>query len=102
MFEVNMYEAARKLRVNLEDLQKYIRKARQLTRFQREIVLEKADQKIHLNPFQRQNLQELILDLCHDRVFCAECGITPKEYAQIDSRMLKTAIADYLMQNQNA
>lgn len=73
-----------------------VHRLRNLTNEQREKILERADELI---PEKASDVKNLVLSLCNERGFCKSAGLDYCNIQEEDSRLIKTAIADYLMRN---
>ncbi len=73
-----------------------VHRLRNLTYEQRESILERADELI---PEKAKDVKNLVLSLCYERGFCKSAGLNYSNIQEEDSRLIKTAIVDYLMRN---
>jgi hypothetical protein len=78
----------------LESIIDNIHRLRNLSYEQRENILRRTDEQI---PEKVPEIKELVRSLCEERGFCKSAGIDYGNIQQEDSRLMKTAIADYLM-----
>jgi hypothetical protein len=73
-----------------------IHRLRNLNNEQRESILERADSLI---PEKAPEVKDLVLSLCYERGFCKSAGINYSKISPEDSRLIRVAVADYLMQS---
>jgi len=85
--------SALNLNIDLNQLSKNVRRISSKGEIERENTLTKADKII---PDYVKKANELATDLCYDRGFCKNSGI---DYSQPDIKLIRTAIADYLLNN---
>ena len=77
---------------DLNALARNIQRVSHWTMPQRQNILENAQKII---PNEAENGEELAMDLCYHKSFCREAKI---DYSNPDFELIKTGIADYLLQ----
>ena len=80
--------------INLKEVANNVKRLRNWTSDQRDIRLEKADREITNKALAVKNLAHR---LCYDRAFCRDAGINYDNINEEDSRLIKAAIADYIL-----
>ena len=84
--------------ISLEELIRNIKRLRNWNSGQREIRLEEADSKI---PEKVSEAKNLVSRLCYNGQFCKNAGIDYDNIQTEDSRLIKAAIADYLLDQES-
>lgn len=83
------------LGINIFELAETAKRLRNYTQERIDSILVTADKKIKPKP---KDLPRIVLDLCYDEVFL---GLARVPYDDPNSRLIKAAIADYLLTHQN-
>ena len=86
---------AEELGVDTTELAKHLRWIREKGPVERENILDRADKTIPM-PLALKAIR-LVQELCYLKEFCTQAGVDYNSIKEEDSRMIKTALADYLM-----
>ena len=83
------------LEVNFKEIEKKVLELSSSSEEERQAILERADREI---PREMGEIaQEIVRDLCYDRSFCRRAGIGYNNITEKESRLVKTALASYLL-----
>jgi hypothetical protein len=80
----------------VEEIAKTVLKLKGASLEQREKILERADE---IMPEKAPEVKKLVLDLCYERGFCKSAGLNYSNIQEEDSRLIRTAVAEYLMRD---
>jgi len=84
------------LELEITQIAHELEKLKLKTAEEREIILKRADKEIPREYSSQAG--QMVLDLCNDETFCELSGISYSNLNQEDIRLIRTALASYLLE----